>query len=35
VAWVLFSPLPGHLMVEDALSRLTSRDDFIESLIVH
>jgi hypothetical protein len=34
VAWVLFSPLPGHLLVEDALSRLTSRDDFIASLIV-
>ena len=35
VAWVLFSPLPGHLLVEDALSRVTSRDDFIASLIVH
>jgi hypothetical protein len=27
--------LPGHLLVEDTLSRLTSRDNFIESLIVH
>jgi hypothetical protein len=35
VAWVLFNPLPGHLLVEDALSRLTSRDNFIASLIVH
>jgi hypothetical protein len=34
VAWVSFSPLPGHLLIEDALSHLTSRDDFIESLIV-
>lgn len=34
VAWVMFSPLPGHLMFEDALSHLTSRDDFISSLIV-
>jgi hypothetical protein len=35
VAWVLFSPLPGHLLVEDTISRLTSRDNFIASLIVH
>jgi hypothetical protein len=35
VAWVLFSPLPGHLQVEDSLSRQMSRDDFIASLIVH
>ena len=34
VAWVLFSPLPGHPQIEDALSRLMSRDDFIASLIV-
>jgi len=34
VAWVMFSPLPGHLPIEDALSRLMSRDDFIASLIV-
>ncbi len=34
VAWVLFSPLPGHLLIEDALSHLTSRDNFIASLIV-
>ena len=34
VAWVLSSPLPGHLLDEDALSRLTSRDDFIASLIL-
>jgi hypothetical protein len=34
VAWVSFSPLPGHLLIEDALSHLTSRDEFIESLIV-
>jgi hypothetical protein len=35
VTWVLFSPLPGHLLIEDAFSHLTSRDDFIASLIVH
>jgi hypothetical protein len=35
VAWVLFSPLPGSLLVEDALSRMTTRDNFIASLIVH
>jgi hypothetical protein len=35
VAWVLFSPLPGHLLVEDTLTRLTSRDNFIASLIAH
>ena len=35
VAWVLFSPLPGQLLIEDTLSPLTSRDNFIESLIVH
>jgi hypothetical protein len=34
VAWVLISPLPGHLLIEDALSHLTSRDNFIASLIV-
>jgi hypothetical protein len=34
VAWVSFSLLPGHLLIEDALSHLTSRNDFIESLIV-
>jgi hypothetical protein len=34
VAWVSFSPLPGHLLIEDELSHLTSRDKFIESLIV-
>ena len=34
VAWVMFSPLPGHLLIEDALSHQTSRDDFIASLIV-
>lgn len=34
IAWVLFSPLPGHLLIEDALSHQTSRDNFIASLIV-
>ena len=34
VTWVMFSPLPGHLLIEDALSRLISRDDFIASLLV-
>jgi hypothetical protein len=34
VAWVSFSPLPGHQLIEDALSHLTSRDSFIESLVV-
>ena len=34
VAWVLFSPLPGHLLIEDALSHQTSRDNFLASLIV-
>jgi hypothetical protein len=34
VAWVLSSPLPGHTLIEDALSRRMSRDDFIASLIV-
>jgi hypothetical protein len=34
IAWAWFSPLPGHLPIEDALSRLMSRDDFIASLIV-
>ncbi len=33
VTWVSFSPLPGHLLIEDALSHLTSRDNFIASLI--
>jgi hypothetical protein len=33
VAWISFSPLPGHLLIEDALSHLTSRDNFIASLI--
>jgi hypothetical protein len=32
VAWISFSPLPGHLLIEDALSHLTSRDNFIASL---
>jgi hypothetical protein len=35
VAWVVSSPLPGHMLIEDALSRMMSRDDFIASLIVH
>lgn len=34
VAWVVSSPLPGHLLVEDALCRVVSRDDFIASLIL-
>lgn len=34
VTWVISSPLPGHLLIEDALSRLVRRDDFIASLIV-
>jgi hypothetical protein len=34
VEWVLFSPLPGHLLIEDALSHRTSRDNYIASLIV-
>jgi hypothetical protein len=34
VEWVLFSPLPGHLLIEDALSHMTSRDNFIASLLV-
>jgi hypothetical protein len=34
VEWILFSPLPGHLLIEDALSHRTSRDNFIASLIV-
>ena len=34
VGWVVFSPLPGHLLIEDALSHLMSRDNFIASLIV-
>jgi hypothetical protein len=33
VAWISFSPLLGHLLIEDALSHLTSRDNFIASLI--
>jgi hypothetical protein len=33
VSWVSFGPLPGHLLIEDALSHLTSRDNFIASLI--
>jgi len=33
-AWISFSPLPGHLLIEDALSLQTSRDNFIASLIV-
>ena len=33
VAWISFSPLPGHLLIEDPLSHLTSRDNFIASLI--
>ena len=34
VAWVVSSPLPGHLLTGDALTRLVSRDDFIASLLV-
>jgi hypothetical protein len=34
VEWVMFSPLPGHLLIEDALSHRTSRDNFIASLLV-
>ena len=34
VAWVSFSPLPGHMLIEDALSHVKSREDFIEALIV-
>jgi hypothetical protein len=34
VTWVMSSPLPGHLLIEDTLSRLISRDDFIASLTV-
>jgi hypothetical protein len=34
VAWVSFSPLPGHLLIEDELFHLMSRDNFIASLIV-
>jgi hypothetical protein len=34
VAWGVSSPLPGRMLIEDALSRLMSRDDFIASLIV-
>jgi hypothetical protein len=30
----LFSPLPRHLLIDDALSHLTSRDNFVASLIV-
>jgi hypothetical protein len=33
VAWVLTNPLPEHLLAGDALSRLTSRDSFIEFLM--
>lgn len=34
VEWVLFSPLPGPLLIEDALSHRTSRDTFIASLLM-
>jgi hypothetical protein len=34
VAWVSFSPLPGHMLIEDELSHLMSRDDFVASLLV-
>jgi hypothetical protein len=34
VAWVSYSPLPGHLLIEDELFHLMSRDNFIASLIV-
>ena len=34
VALVSFSPLPGHLLIEDELSHLMSREDFVASLIV-
>ena len=33
VAWVSFSPLPGHMLIEDALSHVKSRNDFIASLM--
>jgi hypothetical protein len=33
VAWVLPNPLPEHLLAGDTLSRLTSRDSFIEFLM--
>jgi hypothetical protein len=33
VEWVLPSPMPGLVLGEDALSHLTSRDDFIGFLI--
>ena len=35
VAWVLLSPLPRHPLTEDEISHLTSRDSFIESLVLH
>src|SRR5918995_3220173 len=35
VAWVLPNPPPGHLLAEDELSHLTSRDNFIEFLMAH
>jgi hypothetical protein len=35
VAWVLPNPPPGLLMAEDALSRLTGRDSFVNFLIAH
>lgn len=34
VTWVMVSPLPGHLPTEDTLSHMTSRDNFIMSLLV-
>ena len=34
VARVSFGPLPGHLLIEDELSHLMSRDDFVEFLLV-
>ncbi len=35
VAWVLPSPLPEPLLGEDTLSRLRSRDNFIETLVAN
>jgi hypothetical protein len=35
VAWVLPNPPPGHLLAEDELSHLTSRNSFVEVLIAH
>jgi hypothetical protein len=35
VAWVVFNPPPGRPLGEDVLSRLTTRDSFVEFLIAH